>query len=69
VRGGPLRPMLLGRMTAAVEAPVRAGEACAVIAWPLASAGRRHEAATALLDADGRVRARSRQVWIEPRER
>lgn len=64
---GPLRPLLLGRMTAAVEAPVRAGEQCVVVAWPLGDAGRQHHTATALLDATGRVRAWSRQVWIAPR--
>ena len=68
VGAGPLRPLLLGRMTAAVEAPVRASEPCVIVAWPLSRAGRRHEAATALLDANGRLLARSSQVWIAPRE-
>jgi hypothetical protein len=64
---GALRPMLLGRMTAQIAAPLCAGERYAVIAWRLASEGRRHETETALLDAAGTVRACSRQVWIEPR--
>jgi hypothetical protein len=63
---GPLRPLLLGRMTASLEAPVRALEPHAIVAWPLARAGRRYEAATALLDARGRVLVRSTQVWIAP---
>ena len=62
----PLQRMLLGRITASVG-PVQAGAPCVVVAWPLASEGRRHHAATALLDAAGRVVARSRQVWIAPR--
>jgi hypothetical protein len=64
----PLRKLLLGRMTATLAAPVRAGEPYAVIGWPLGGSGRRYQAATALLGADGRVRALSRQVWIAPRE-
>jgi hypothetical protein len=67
-RGRPLRPLLLGRITASVAAPVLAGEPLAIIAWPLGSAGRRHEAATAIVDGGGHVRASSRQVWIAPRE-
>jgi hypothetical protein len=59
--------MLLGRITAAVEAPIAAGEPVSLIGWALSSSGRRHEAATALVGAGGRVLARSRQVWIEPR--
>lgn len=62
----PLQRMLLGRITASVG-PLRAGEPCVVVAWPIASEGRRHDAATALLDAAGRVLASSRQVWIVPR--
>jgi hypothetical protein len=65
---GPLRPLLLGRMTGHVEAPVRAGDPYVVVAWGLARSGRRYEAATALLDPDGRVVARSFQTWIAPRE-
>jgi hypothetical protein len=68
VGAGPLRPLLLGRMTATLEAPVRAGEPCVIVAWALSHAGRRHEAATTLLDAKGRLLARSSQVWIAPRQ-
>lgn len=67
VGDGALRPMLLGRMTAQIAAPLHAGERYAVIAWRLGSEGRRHETETALLDAAGTVRACSRQVWVEPR--
>jgi hypothetical protein len=64
---GPARPLLLGRIAASIEAPVAPGEACTVLAWPLAHDGRRHQVATALVDASGRVRARSQQLWVEPR--
>jgi hypothetical protein len=63
----PLRPLLLGRIAADLVAPVRAGEPCAIVAWALAREGRRHGAASAIVDAGGRVLARSTQVWIAPR--
>jgi hypothetical protein len=65
---GPLRPLLLGRMTGRVEATVRARDPYVVVGWGLARSGRRYEAATALLDPGGRVVARSLQTWIAPRE-
>jgi hypothetical protein len=65
---GPLRPLLLGRMTGLVETPIRAGDPYVVVGWGLARSGRRYEAATALLDRNGRVVARSLQTWIAPRE-
>lgn len=65
--GGPRVPLLLGRMAAAITGPVQAGARLRVLGWPLARDGRRHTAATALVDEAGRVVARSRQVWVEPR--
>ncbi|HSJ95816.1 MAG TPA: hypothetical protein VLC53_02010 [Myxococcota bacterium] len=64
--GGPRITLLLGRMTAVLSGPVRAGARLRVLGWPLAREGRRHIAATALVDESGRVVARSRQVWIAP---
>lgn len=65
--GGPRVPLLLGRMTAAIRGPVRAGARLRVLGWRLAHEGRRHEAATALVDEAGRIVARARQVWLAPR--
>ena len=66
--GGALpRPILLGQMHGTQTAPVRAGERYVVVGWTLARSGRKHEVATALLDADGHVVAQSTQTWIEPR--
>lgn len=56
---------LLGRMTGAIERPVRVGERLIVMAWSLGRDGRKLHAASALLDEAGEPVARSRQTWIE----
>jgi hypothetical protein len=58
---------VLGRMAADVTALPAVGEPHVVVAWPLGDDGRKLYAATALLDAVGRVLARARQTWIVPR--
>jgi len=55
---------LLGTMTGEVTAPVKAGEEYVVVAWPIRKDGRKEIAGTALFDAEGRLMARSHQVWI-----
>ena len=55
---------LLGTMTGEVVAPVKAGEEHVVVAWPIQKDGRKEIAGTALYDAEGRLMARSLQVWI-----
>jgi hypothetical protein len=65
--GEPRVPLLLGRMIAIVSHPVRVGARLRVVGWSLARDGRRHTAATALVDERDRIVARSRQVWIAPR--
>lgn len=55
---------VLGRMTAEVEAGTRAGDRCIVVGWGRGREGRKIRAATALFDADGRLRGRSIQTWI-----
>jgi hypothetical protein len=62
-RGEPV----LGRMTARVDRLPGEGERCVVIGWPLGVDGRKLHAGTALVDENGAVLARARQVWIEPR--
>ncbi len=61
----PRPPALLARLTAEVLEPVELGETLVVTGWGLGSEGRKHESATALLGADGRVLARARALWIE----
>ena len=58
---------VLGRLAVRIDERPRAGEEHVVIGWPLGGEGRRQEAGTALLDADGRLLAVGRAVWIEPR--
>jgi hypothetical protein len=55
---------LLGRMTAEVESTVTSGEPCVVVGWAIGRSGRKLEAGTALYDAAGMLRGRSRQTWI-----
>lgn len=55
---------VLGRMTAAVEHPVRAGEPHVAMSWPLGTEGRKLFAGSAIATPDGRVLARARTTWI-----
>lgn len=65
--GGGDERALLGRIAADVRTPLRAGEPYVVVAWGLGGEGRKHFAASAILDAAGQVQALSRSVWIVPR--
>jgi hypothetical protein len=58
---------VLGTFTARLERPVRAGEPHVCMAWPLRSDGRKKWAASAVLDASGRVCALAEALWIELR--
>ena len=58
---------VLGRLAVRIDERPRAGEEHVVIGWPLGGEGRRQEAGTALLGADGSLLAAGRAVWIEPR--
>lgn len=55
---------VLASMTAALDAPVRAGETYVVTARPLSSEGRKHRAASAIHDADGGLVATAESLWI-----
>jgi hypothetical protein len=61
-RGG----LLLGRLTAEVRGPVRAGERYVVTGWPLGEDGRKLYAGTALTSAAGELCGLGRAVWIIP---
>jgi hypothetical protein len=56
------------RMTATVNHPLLPGGRYRVLAWPLQRDGRKLHAGTAIVDADGAVRARSQQLWLLPRD-
>jgi len=57
----------LARLTARIEAPVLAGEEHVVMAWPLGADGRKHQAGSAVLNADGEALAVAQALLIEPR--
>ena len=59
--------LVTGRMTARIDAPVRAGEPLIVTGWPIARDGRKLHAGTALFDRTGRLLACTRQLWLMPK--
>jgi hypothetical protein len=61
-------PMMTGRIAASIDLPVRVGETYVVAGWPIARDGRKLHAGTAIVDGAGRVRARSLQLWLLPRD-
>jgi hypothetical protein len=58
------RPMVLGRMTARVDALPVVGETHVVVGRRLGSEGRKTFTASTLYDADGRVTATAEHVWV-----
>jgi hypothetical protein len=58
--------VLLGRMAARVVRLPRSGEPHVVAGWPVAYAGRKRYAGSALWTADGDVLAYARSTWIVP---
>jgi hypothetical protein len=55
---------LLGRMAAHVVERPELGQACRVVAWPVAREGRKLSAGSALLGPTGAVLAVARSVWV-----
>jgi hypothetical protein len=66
--GRELPMSVLGRLTARIDGPVRAGDEHVVMAWPLEVDGRKRTAGAALLSATGEPLAVARALMIEPRE-
>jgi hypothetical protein len=62
---GDVGKMLLGRLTADLRRPVRAGAPHVVQAWTIGRDGRKLDTASAVHDADGELCAMARAVWIE----
>lgn len=60
-------PYVLARFAVRVDAPVHVGRDLVVMAWPLGDEGRKHHAASALVDDQGLVIARARALWIQLR--
>jgi hypothetical protein len=58
-------PVVLGRLTVAVESPVAVGTPHVIQSWLEGSDGRKRFTGVALFTADGERRASGRAVWIE----
>ena len=58
------RPMVLGRMTAAITAVPAVGEECVVVGHAHGLDGRKGQTSSALYGSDGALLARAEQVWI-----
>ena len=61
------QPMVTVRMSVAIEAAPVVGETYIVMGWPIAQEGRKLHAGTALASLDGRILARSLQLWLLPK--
>ncbi|MBR0856439.1 hypothetical protein [Bradyrhizobium liaoningense] len=57
-------PILLGRMSARIEARPRPGERCVITTWPIGRDGRKRTAEAALHDEAGKLLAVARTTWI-----
>ena len=57
--------LVTGRLSVKLVAPVRAGEKCVIMSWPLGIDGRKHHAAAALFGEDDSVRAEAKATWIK----
>jgi hypothetical protein len=60
------QPGLLARLAVERLDCVEVGEPSIALGWHIASEGREHHTASALLGTDGRVLARGRALWITP---
>ena len=56
--------VLLGRMSARIEARPRPGDRCTIVAWPTGRDRRKLFANSALLTSDGRILAVARATWL-----
>jgi len=61
--------IVLARLTARIDQPLRAEQPHIVFAWSVGRDGRKHHAACAISNEDGDVLAVSRALWIEPKDR
>ncbi len=58
---------VLGTLAVSIDAPVAAGEQHTVTSWSFGIDGRKRPAAAVISGPDGKVKARSRALWIELR--
>jgi hypothetical protein len=65
--GKRLATSFLAQMTARIDSPVAPREEYIVVAWPISVDGRKRQAGSAVLSADGKLLAAARALLIEPR--
>jgi len=65
VHGSISAPVVLGRLTVALERPVRVGGSYVIQSWMEAQDGRKRHTGVALFAADGERLAAGRAVWVE----
>jgi hypothetical protein len=65
VHGTISAPVVLGRLTVALEAPIEVGAPHVICAWLEREDGRKRHTGVALFSADGARRAAGRAVWVE----
>jgi hypothetical protein len=58
-------PILLGRMSARIDARPKPGDRCVVVAWPTGRDGRKIFAGGALLGKDGEILAVAQATWLQ----
>ncbi len=56
---------MLGQLSARLLEPVSFGEPHVIMAWPIGSRRRKHEAGSAVFSEDGRLKAAARAIQIE----
>lgn len=59
------RPAVLGELAVRIDRRVPADEPCVILAWPIASEGRKHRVGAALYAEEGDVCAVGLATWIE----
>src|SRR5215203_2274366 len=65
VHGTISAPVVLGRLTVAIEGPIEVGAPHVIQAWLERSDGRKRHTAVAIFTANGERRACGRAVWVE----
>jgi hypothetical protein len=60
----PLPALVTGRIHARIERPLRAGDPCVVVGWPISCEGRRFTGGAALFASSGELVALARAIWL-----
>lgn len=59
------KKILLGRMTAAIQHPIKSGEKCVIMGWLTKSEGRKYYTGTAIYSEKKQLCAVAHAVWID----